>query len=68
MKPGSGAILWLAFVLALILLAKGLLVGSVLEPTTVDPSLPRSTATIGPADELLTEFNYSTAVSRRSIR
>jgi hypothetical protein len=46
MKPGSGAILWLAFVLALILIVNGLLVGSVLEPTTIDPSAPRSTVTI----------------------
>ena len=36
MKGGSGTVL-LGFVLALILVVKGLAAGSVLEPTNIDP-------------------------------
>jgi hypothetical protein len=39
MKGGSGAV-WLGFVLALLLVIKGLAAGSVLEPTSIDPNPP----------------------------
>jgi hypothetical protein len=41
MKGGSGTVL-LGFVLALILVVKGLAAGSLLEPTSIDPSPPTS--------------------------
>jgi hypothetical protein len=40
MKAGSGSILWLVFVFALVMVVKGLEAGSVLEPTPIDPGAP----------------------------
>ena len=41
MKPISGKILWLGFLIALVLLVQGRGGGSVLEPTMVEHSAPR---------------------------
>ena len=40
MKAGSGSILWLAVVFALVMVVKGLEAGSVLEPALIDPAPP----------------------------
>jgi hypothetical protein len=50
MKGGSGTVL-LGCVLALILVVKGLAAGSVLEPTTIDPSPPVAASHTNPMVE-----------------
>jgi hypothetical protein len=50
MKGGSGTVL-LGFVLALILVVKGLAAGSLLEPTSIDPSPPTAASHTNPMVE-----------------